>query len=473
MGMARRLTTVWIAGKTGGCAVCLYALALLAFPQHRTSAAEQAGQPADVAANAGAATAYADGLSLAEAKRIALADNPDIAAALSRIDDAVALLQETRASYFPTVGLSGSAVHTHKAPADVSGSGSDPDQTYGVALEASWLVFDGYQRRFNVLASRYGRDASEHELHDVQRVLLQSVASSFFSALLYREIMDVQQQDADFNRELSQETQTRFDAGAVAKSEVLNFKIRKATADTNYIGAKRDYQTYTMVLAQLLGLPDGRLPEGVELVSPLAEGGLVALPDFVTELSHACEQRPDLRVLEANRGQLEAELSAARGEYWPSVELEASYGEKRKNNARFNDERDASAYIGVAASWTLFSGGGRKHACAQIRAQIAEVSHEMRQLRNTIASNLHQQLNNARATREQFLLRQEVDGMSDEVRKLVRNEYLAGRTSLTRLNEAQNDRVQASGELALARIRYWQALEDIAAISGRNLAGMQ
>ncbi|MBT7165579.1 MAG: hypothetical protein HN904_22570, partial [Victivallales bacterium] len=56
-------------------------------------------------------------------------------------------------------------------------------------------------------------------------------------------------------------------------------------------------------------------------------------------------------------------------------------------------------------------------------------------------------------------------------RKLVRNEYVAGRASLTRLNEAQTDLVRAAGDLVKARIRYWQILEDVAAASAKILIG--
>ncbi len=59
--------------------------------------------------------------------------------------------------------------------------------------------------------------------------------------------------------------------------------------------------------------------------------------------------------------------------------------------------------------------------------------------------------------------------MTGETRGLVRNEYLAGRSSLTRLNEAQTDLVRARGSLALARIRFRQAGEDVASTSKRDL----
>ena len=409
-------------------------------------------------------------LTLTAAKRIALRDNPGIEAAASRVRAAFAALKQAQSLYYPTVSLAAQAEHTETLPASQQGLGLDSFRTYTVAGNISWLLFDGAARRSNVSAAHYGEDAAREAYHDAQRRLLQSVAVAFFNSLLARENITIARQDAEFNEELNEETKKRFEAGAAAKSDVLNFEIRTTEAESRYVAAEHDFRTAKTVLAELLGIPQAALPEDAALRSPGQPPTPTAIPEFDSEREYALAHRPDLIQLEQSARQLRAQLRAAKAEYLPKVVLEGTYGENRLSNARFNDDTDAMAYVGIAASWDLFSGGSTAYACREMRARLDAVEEQLAQSRIALVSQLRRQIDAARVTRTQMSLQEQIAQMTGEVRELVRNEYLAGRTSLTRLNEAQTDLVRASAQLAFSRIRHWQALEDVAAASGRNLA---
>ena len=124
------------------------------------------------------ADAAADGiLDLAEAKRIALADNPDVAAAMARVEMAAALVRQSQAAYFPTVSVSASVRHTEDTSLDLGGGAEVPAyRTYTLAGSTSWLVFDGFASQFRVAAARHNQTASRESARDVQRLLLQGVA---------------------------------------------------------------------------------------------------------------------------------------------------------------------------------------------------------------------------------------------------------------------------------------------------------
>jgi len=408
-------------------------------------------------------------LTLAAAKRTALRDNPGVQAAAARVRAAAALARQAQASYYPTLSAAAEVKHTEKVP-DADGlTDADPYQSYGLSGTASWLVFDGFARKFNVLAARYGESSSHEAYRDARRLLIHSVAAAFYNSLLAQENILISRQDADFNRKLSEETKKRFDAGAAARSDVLNFDIRTTQAESRYVNAELDMRTAKTVLAALLGVPDAALPPDVGLGRPDQETLDQAIPTVEAELEDALEARPDLVGLEQTIRRLRAQLQAKKAEYWPTVSLTAGYGASRTDNPRFNDGRDDTSYVGLAAVWELFSGGSTRHACCEIEARLAAALEALAQTRIEIVSALRREIDAAHVARTQLRMKTDIDRMTSEVRDLVRNEYLAGRASLTRLNEAQTDLVRASGQLALARIRYWQALENVAAASGRNL----
>ena len=193
------------------------------------------------------------------------------------------------------------------------------------------------------------------------------------------------------------------------------------------------------------------------------------LPDLGGELAFALQNRPDLVSLQHSAAQLRAQYSATRAEYLPRVSLQGGPGVSSLDDARFNWERDNSVYGGVTATWDVFSGNSTRHAAAELAARTREVEAQCERLRLAVVAELRQQLDAIDVARRQLALSEQISRMTSEVRDLVRIEYSAGRSSLTRLNEAQTDLVRASGELASARIHCWQALENLTAASGRNL----
>lgn len=435
-----------------------------------TLAVPGADAPATPAAAKTLDAAAADGLlTLAEAKRVALADNPSVAAAMARVDMADAVVRESLAAYFPTLTLTASARHTEFTPADLGGGpDASTSRLYGVTGTASWLVFDGFARRFRVAAARHAESASAESARDVQRLLLQGVALSYYEALLARESMTIAARDRDFNRDLSRETKKRFDAGVVARSDVLNFDVRVARADSNYLEAENNLLNARVTLAQLLGVTAAELPSGVE-PAPLTEGIPESLPDLQAELAFAVAHRPDLLALQHTWRQVGAQRHATRGAFLPAVAVDAEYGWARESNLRFNHDRDATGAVGLSAEWELFSGGTTRAQEARLSAQERELCQDLDALRSAITAELRQRLDAIRLARQQAVLQERIRDMTRETRDLVRSEYLAGRASLTRLNEAQTDLVRAEGQLAVARIRYWQVSELLAGASGRIL----
>jgi outer membrane protein TolC len=320
-----------------------------------------------------------------------------------------------------------------------------------------------------VEAARHAEAGAGEDHRQARRLLVQGTALAFLNALLAEESMRIARQDADFNRELSNETRKRFDVGTAAKSEVLNFDIRTTQAESRHIAAELAFRSAKTALAELLGGPAAELPADLALAPPPDAELNSPLPEFDAEWAFAQRNRPDLVSLEHATAQLRSRHAAMRAEYLPRVTLQGGTGVARADDARFNWERDNSLYAGITATWDVFSGNSTLHARTELAARGREIEAQSDRLRLAIAAELRQQLDATAVARRQLTLSEQVSRMTSEVRDLVRIEYSAGRASLTRLNEAQTDLVRASGDLASARIRCWQASENLAAVTGRNL----
>ena len=408
-------------------------------------------------------------LTLARAKQIARQGNPGVAASAARVDAALATIRDAAAAYYPRVNISAMISHTEDVPSATGGGSTS--RNYGLNSTLSYLVFDGHARKFRVLAAKASAEGAREAHREAQRFLLQSVAAAYYECLLGRESMLVAKRDADFNRKLSEETQKRLEAGAAARSDVLNFEIRTTAAESRHVLAAFEYRIARIILAQLMGLPRETAPDRLEPVPLAPPNGELHIPALADELDYALAHRPDHLQLDERINQLKADLATVRSGYLPTVGVAGGYGWSRDSNPRFNSSRDASSYIGIELSWDVFTGGSTKAQMAQLSAQIRAAQHSVTLSRLAIIGELRRLIEGATVAKTQVELQTKINNMTEEARKLVRNEYVAGRASLTRLNEAQTDLVRAAGDLVKARIRYWQILEDVAAASAKILIG--
>ncbi len=408
-------------------------------------------------------------LTLNDARQQALAGNPGLLAAAARLQAAQAVVGQTRSTYLPQLSATGNLTHFDGRQMDAQSGrpARDSHYSYGFGARADWLLFDGFARHFNHLAAKLGEAVSDAAYADVQRLLLQSVAFAFHSALLAQEQARIARQDAQFNQELSDETGRRFAAGAAARSEVLNFDIRVAQAESALLIAERGSRTARTILAELLGLDLAKLPDNLQFATPEDHESNQPLPTFASEIAYAEQHRPDLLAASQQVALAEARQAARRGTYLPTISLQAGYQENYDRNLASGAMDSDGTYAGIYGTWILFDGLARENALHGLAAATAEAIENQRTIALAVASELHRAIDLAAVARQEVDLQKRIHEMTRQARELVRSEYTAGRANLTRLNEAQTDLVRAESVLAQAKITFWQAIEDVAAAAGR------
>jgi outer membrane protein TolC len=232
-------------------AVC-FVLPVVALGQTPAPTHPTAGDGADMPRATLSSLAVPHSLSLHEAKALALRDNPGMAAAAHRVDAAAAVLRQAQSAYYPVVSLGGNALAVRETPGHGAGD-TAPYEVYDLNGTVTWLIFDGFARGLRVEAARHAEAGAGEDHRQARRLLVQGTALAFLNALLAEESMRIARQDADFNRELSNETRKRFDVGTAAKSEVLNFDIRTTQAESRHIAAELAFRSAKTALPNYLG----------------------------------------------------------------------------------------------------------------------------------------------------------------------------------------------------------------------------
>jgi len=422
-----------------------------------------------------------DVLDLETAQRMALANSPSLMAAAERANQAGERVKQAQAAYWPPLDADGSVSRV-----DLSYNAEDaqlrqlqffnpnasvdnPEDYYQAGLVASWTVFDGFRREFNNALAAYGEDASQAALVESRRLLLSSVADSYYIAQLARKNIAIADADEAFNQRQLEEAQIRYRVGTGTLSDMLNFEVQVNAARSARNDFRRGYETALVGLAALMGIPDAYLPPGLDLASLEKETEKdMAPPDPEAHIDYALLHRSDIQQSESILKQTEANVGIARSLFYPTMQLAGSIDGERANSGRFEGD-DFGNTIGLYLTYRLYSGGERRARLAEAKYQEREAEENLRSTSIGVSADVREAVVTVRSAQYELELQRKNAALVMENRDLVEKEYQAGQASLVRLNEAQRNLTQAQGRLALARVGLRQALKNLDVSTGRIL----
>jgi outer membrane protein TolC len=440
-------------------------------------------------------------LTLDTARNIAVQANPDVHAARARLEAARARIAEAQSLFLPTVAVTHSSVRTFHTPAsrnrlntllqpaqpvpaeietenlaattlinairrpflglDDPAGDTNSFSEHSSALAASWIVFDGFVRDAQVLAAKDLHRAAKESLADIERLIIQAIDVAYYQVQLAKERLRISRADESFSREQFEETEKLRAAGRATQADVDNFRVRMLGAQASVTAAIGLRDTGRVILAELMGREDVVLGDDV-LLSPLTEetDEDMTLPTAEPWVERALAQRPDLHQLQAALDSAVQKVRAAKGLYSPTVALSGSWGFDRSSNLRYTVDDQSSAGV-LDVRWELYTGGARRAGVLLAESERAETAANLHRLRLAVQAEVRQAVIDLADAQERIRLQRENLETAHENRRMIQAAYVAGKETLTRLNQAQRDFIQADASLALARIRLRRAWSDL------------
>lgn len=407
-------------------------------------------------------------LSLEKAKEIALAQNPTLAQAQANIAAAAAALESARAAYYPSLDLSAGITRLRDNATRPARDFSNTTR-YDVGLSAAWLIFNGGKRHFNNLIAELGGETALMACEDAKRTLLENVAYAFFVVMQSQDSMEIAEQDADYNRQLHDDAKKKYDYGKAMTSEVLNFEYQVAAAEADYISSERIWRNACVVLGQLLAIPQESIWDNIELVPPEEAALHTDTPSVSELLDYAMAHRPDLLAAQNAVEAAELQVKIAQAAWYPTISAFGSYGYERTHSAHFNKHYDRSINFGVSASWNIFSGFATQAGIDEANAALEYRRKALEQLRLAVDAEIRSNYNALESSRKNLEQQNQLLDIVTRIRDLVREEYLGGTATITRLNEVQTDLTNTKSARSIAYITVLVDIEHLAASTAWNI----
>ena len=419
-------------------------------------------------------------LDLHTAQCIALTGNPGISAAQERVGQARARLQQALATWWPSVDITAGGAHQRISDSSYSlnrriaaATGQNLDQSsmfYTTGLQTTWLLFDGFYRKFNEERAQAAQFAEEEALNDSRRLLAAAVAQAFLNAQLAQSNISISQASLTFYEKQLANAKRRYEVGTGAWGDVLNIQVQLNNIRAGLINHERELEAAKYGLAALLGMPEAVLPAHTALAAftndPYSSPGQSA--DAKQLIADAYGSRPDVRRLEHRLQEAEALAGMAKAPLYPQVRLAGALEGQREDDLPL-ESADYGNSIGVNMSWNLYAGGADKARMVEAGHVQREAAYSLAALRNQIAADIRAGLARLGEAQQQVQLQQETVKLVEENRQLAENAYAEGEYALIQLNEAQRDLTSNASRLAQAQVSYQMAQQQLLEASGRIL----
>ena len=434
----------------------------------------------------GWATAYAqtamaaqsgasDSLTLPLAVEIALRTNPLTRVTASGREIADAQVQEARAGRLPQVQLSETVINSNN-PVFVFGSlleqgrftqqnfnppslnNPDPLTNFRFGVTVKMPLFDQRQSATRITRAQLGQKQADAQTLQVEQQIRFETLRAFYGLLVAQAKRDVAGEAVRLAEADVKLSRDRVEAGTAVVSDLLAAEVQLAESRQQVIQSDGEVITALAALNVALGLP---------VVTPQKVAGELIekkfdLPGQEELIRLALEHRPDLdrAGLIARSG--EVQVSGARKEYLPRVDVFANFGASRYNWI----DGSGDYLVGASVTFNLFD-AGRSARVAQARAAAKLAAGEQEHLANQIRYEVVRAYQQYVSARERLRVAERIINQAGEALRIVQDRYQEGLTTITEVLRAETTLTRARLNVLAARHDHYIGYASVVLSTGR------
>jgi outer membrane protein TolC len=333
-------------------------------------------------------------------------------------------------------------------------------------LQASQLVFDG-GRWWTVIAQ--ADDITQQykaALRNVENNTRQSVAHAFYTLEKQSRSVRTFSSQIQLDEEQLDRVNRLLKAGAGKLADVAAVE-RNVASDRAELARRKLLERQAMRTLNLaLGRPPNQLIGASVDIEARPEDVLTTtmLPPRDSLVQETLTRRPELQIARANLDVDRKNVSIARADYYPVVQLGASYSRNSRRPDRVwaaDPTQDYYAGLNLGLTWNLFNG---RATTANVQKAEIQVTHDEIQYDGTARSvlqDLDNALDNVKVTSEIYQLSLQTISAAEEALRLARGNYEQGRGTLLELRDAEVQRTLARQSADEARLDFEIAREDL------------
>lgn len=299
---------------------------------------------------------------------LALAQNPGLAIAQSRITAAGAVVATQRAEQLPSAVASAETTYQRftehgMVPPPLAGSFNSNNQ---MQLGASY-EFDFWGKHDAALKAALSQQAvAEAELASSRLLIASSVAQHWLQLLRQTRQLHLTQQQLSLRLEAQQLNQQRQAAGLDNQSDLRQAEFSIAGLRAEILQWQEAQQLSRLQLALLLG----QNPDYAAQISLPVIDNSASLPELPATLPlDLLANKPEVMAARWRVEAMSAQIDVAKAQFYPNINLKAFVGLSSLGLSKLADSGSSIVGVGPAISLPVFEGGRLR---AQLKARTAE-----------------------------------------------------------------------------------------------------
>jgi NodT family efflux transporter outer membrane factor (OMF) lipoprotein len=302
------------------------------------------------------------------------ADNPTLAGALGRYDQAQAYLAQAHSGLFPQIGVGGSTIRNRQSDNRPLRGTTQPDLYTADTLAGDFgYELDLWGRvRNSIKAGKAQAVASADDAAALRLSLQGELAATYFALRGYDQQIKLLAATIDAYNQADTITRHRFDGGIANALDAGRSGAQLAEAQAQLEDVKASRALAEHAIASLVGTPASTFTIAPSDASPVVPDVPVGIP------STLLERRPDIaaavqRMMAANAG-----IGVAKAAFFPSISLGGQGGYQSTQMPGLLTAPNIFWSIGPSTMLNLFDGGRRRAQVAVARAAWTQATADYR-----------------------------------------------------------------------------------------------
>ncbi|MCX7591719.1 MAG: TolC family protein [Kiritimatiellae bacterium] len=389
-------------------------------------------------------------LALADALRLALANNRELLAVRQEREVARGRVLESYGQALPHISANGGYTRLDEVSRIEVGPQSLSlgfEDNHSVELTVRQPIFHGAAIPSALRVARLYASWSDETIRATTEATIFQVTKAYYDWILARQLAAVDEQALAFARTLVNDVKRKKANGLASEYDVLRAEVELSNARAQSIQTRNACDMALMALLKLMGVSLNSRVEPADELSYKQE--VISLEDA---LRSAMTNRAELLQAEYSVRMQKEAVKIASSAYWPK--LDAFFSQKWAKpdpHSAMREEWGDAWTAGVGLNLPLFDGFERKGKLVQERARLIQSEIRLRSQEQAVALEVQQAILNLRNAEELVESQKMNLTRAEEGLRLVQAGYQQG---------VQNELAVLDARTALSRARalYYEAL---------------
>ena len=335
--------------------------------------------------------------------------------------------------------------------------------TFNPSINASITLFEGLQKVNTTKRNRAEYLAATLDAEQMRNTIALEITRAFLQVLLAKEVLATAETSRENVSRQHELTRKLVAAGSQPYSTLLEMEAQLASEEVQFVTARNNVDLAYLSLQQFINLHSG---SDFEIVAPVIDVDMVQRQEAVKSLYESAVRLPQIRTSEFRLESARYAWAIAKGRYFPTISLSASYGSyftdpsPDKNNPGKNVEfgqqlrnnRNPSLNFGLNIplfqNWSIVTGARN----AKLNLRIAEL--ELDRKHQQLYKEIQQAVADASAAYNRYKANEQTVTAMQESFRYTQEKFDVGLVNATDYTIAKNNLFKAESDRLQAKYQY-------------------